>query len=215
MYNKLEMEKEAAKARYYELLEALEKMKVAHGSMLFEISPNQALFDRMYENNSVNPLHIEFKSQKTGAIFKLENEFFPHGSVMTIPEDATKEETSCVVDLILETAAHPNDAHEDYEPKLLFCFPEGTPEEEIFELIEAAQAKGIEVNLFIGKESDFEKMEDVHKQKTKELIAAGEYKKLPGWDGLMSSVRHSPGGRAGEDMMEKYKSENRGSPRCC
>ncbi|KTD29757.1 hypothetical protein [Legionella israelensis] len=208
MRTKFEEEKEAAKMRYEELLAALNAMNLAHKNLLFEISPNQVLFDQMYKKNSVTPLYIEFKSKNTGATFTLENKFFPHSWVITIPEDATKEEKSCMRDVMLETIAHPKAAHKDYEPKLIAQFSEDTPEEEIFEFIEAAQTKGIEVALFIGKKSDFDKIHEIHSQKTKELIAAGNHEKLPGWNGLMSDIQNSVGGIKGEEMIEKYKSEN-------
>lgn len=172
-----EEEKEAAKAQYEELLAALKVINKAHKNMLFEIMPNQSLFDRMYKNDSIIPLHIEFKSKNTGATFTLKNKF-PNSWVITVPTEATKEEKSCMRDVMLETIAHPISAHKDYEPKLIAIFSEDTPEEDIFEFIEAAQTKGIKVTLLIGEIADYGKIGEAHSQKTK-----------------------------GEEMMEKYNSE--------
>ena len=213
MRTKLEEEKEAAKIRYVELLTALNVINRAHGSPLFEILPHQALFEQMYEHDTVIPFHIEFKSKKTGATFTVENAFFPHSWIITTPEGATKEEMACMRDLMLETIAHPKGAPKDYQPELLAYFPENTPEEKIFEFIEAAQTRGIKVNLFVGKKSDYNEINEAHLRKTKELIAAGEHEKRPGWDGLMSLVQNSVGGRSGEEMVQKCNSERGSAPR--
>ena len=137
MPTQLEDDKKAAQARYETLLAALNAMHAAHAPMLFEMIPNQDVFNQMVEKDSVvNPLPIQFKSKTTGATFTVENKFFPHSWVITYPKEATKEEKSCMTEVILEAIAHPQDAHQDYEPKLLAYFPEDTPEEEIFEFID-------------------------------------------------------------------------------
>lgn len=211
MPKKSDQEKEAAKARYNELLTALAVINSTHKDIQFEIMPNPSLFRKLEQNEVVTPLNIEFKSKNTGATFSLENKFFPHSWMMTIPEQATKEERNCMRDLILETIAHPMNAHKEYHPQMLTFFPEETPEEEIFEFIDAAEAKGIKVNLFIGNLSDFKKLNEEHSQKTKELIAEGKLDDLPGWDGMLRSMKDNAGGQKGEEVMERYKSENKSS----
>jgi hypothetical protein len=168
----------------------------------------------MHKNNSVSPLYIEFKSKNTGATFKVDNKFFPDSWVLNAPENVTKEEMDCMRDIILETIAHPVDAHKDYEPKMLACFTEDTPEDEIIQFIESAQAKGIEVHLFIGTTADIEQLNAIHKQKTDEVIASGDLDKVPGWKGLMSIASNSEGGRRGEELMERISSEQTSSLRC-
>ncbi|KTD40418.1 hypothetical protein [Legionella parisiensis] len=211
MQAKLEEEKKAAKERYEELLAALEVMNKANQSLLFEIRPNETFFEEMYENNKVSPLYVEFVSKNSGAKFTIENKFFPHSWVFKAPQNATKEELDFVRDLTLETIAHPKNAHKDYQPKLLAVFPDGTPEEEIFDFIKAAERKGIEVNLFIGPMSQYEKVSETHNKKTKEVIESGELDELPGWDGFMREFQKSEGGRKGEDMLNKYRSEHTNS----
>lgn len=211
MQTKLEEEKKAAKERYEEMLAALEVMNKAHQNLLFEMRPNETFFEEMYENNKVAPLYVEFVSKNSGAKFTIENKFFPHSWVITTPQNATKEELDYVRDLTLETIAHPKNAPEGYQPKLLAVFPDGTPEEQIFEFIKAAEKKGIEVNLFIGPKSEYEKVSETHAQKTKEAVESGNLDKLPGWDGFMREIQKSEGGRKGEDMLNRYRSEHTSS----
>ncbi|HHT0592078.1 TPA: hypothetical protein ACTXXA_000634 [Legionella anisa] len=211
MKAKSEEEKKAAKERYEELLAALEVLNRTHQNLLFEMRPNETLFEEMYENNKVAPLYVEFVSKNSGAKFTLENKFFPHSWVITTPKNATKEELDYVRDLTLETIAHPKNAPEGYQPKLLAVFPDGTPEEKIFEFIKAAEEKGIEVNLFIGKISDFEKIRESQAKQTQEAVDSGNLDKLTGWDGFMREVQQSDGGRKGEDMLNRYRSENTSS----
>jgi hypothetical protein len=210
----LEDEKAAAKARYEEFVNAVIAMNALNANMQFQISPNQSLFSHMHKNSTVSQLHIEFKSKNTGATFTIDNKFFPDSWVLTVPEKVTKEEMDCMRDIILETIAHPVGAHKDYEPKMLVCFSEETPEEEIIQFVESAQAKGIEVHLYIGKPADFEKISLDHQQLSKALIAAGDIDKVPGWSGLMSSVSNTEGGRKGEEMMQRLNSEQSMSLRC-
>ncbi|QMT60179.1 hypothetical protein [Legionella sp. PC997] len=209
MNSKVEEEKKAAKERYEGLLAALEveNTKRIHQNLLFEMRPSKMLFEKMYEQNQVNPLHIEFISKNSGAKFTIENKFFPHGWITTCPENATKEELDCIRDVVLETIAHPKNACEGYQPKLLAFFPDNTPEEEIFEFVKAAKEKGIEVNLFIGKRSEFDKINQDHSQKTKEVIESGNLDKLPGWDGFMREISKSQGGKVGAELLNKYHSE--------
>ncbi|MBL7478797.1 hypothetical protein [Legionella bononiensis] len=207
-------EKAAAKARYEEFLNAVIAMNLRNANMQFQISPNQSLFAHMLKNNSVSPLHIEFKSHNTGATFMVDNKFFPASWVLTVPENATKEEMDCMRDIMLETIAHPVGAHKDYEPKMIICFSEKTPEEEIIQFVEAAQAKGIEVHLYIGKPADFEKISLEHQKLSKELVAAGDIDKVPGWAGLLNTVSNTEGGRKGEELMERINSEQSISLRC-
>ena len=207
MPNLLNDEKAAAKARYEEFLNAVSAMNARNANMQFTLSPNQSLFAHMRKNNSVSPLHLEFKSQNTGATFTVDNKFFPASWVLTVPKNATKEEMDCMRDIILETIAHPVDAHKDYEPKMIICFPEDTPEEEIIQFVETAQAKGIEVHLYIGKPADFEKISLDHQKISRELVAAGDIDKVPGWSGLLNTVSNTEGGRKGEELMERINSE--------
>ncbi|KTD50941.1 hypothetical protein [Legionella quateirensis] len=214
MPNLLNDEKAAAKARYEEFLNAVIAMNARNANMKFIISPNQSLFTRMHQNNSICPLHLEFKSHNTGATFTVDNKFFPSSWLLTVPKNATKEEMDCMRDIILETIAHPVGAHKDYEPKMIICFPEDTPEEEIIQFVETAQAKGIEVHLYIGKPADFEKISLDHQKLSQELVAAGDIDKVPGWPGLLNTVSNTEGGRKGEEMMERINSEQSISLRC-
>lgn len=206
-----EDEKKAAKDRYEELLTALMVMNETHPNLLFEIRPNETFFNEMYENDKVTPLYVEFVSKNSSAKFTVENKFYPHSWVVTTPENATKEEMDYVRDLTLETIAHPKNAPEGYQPKLLAFFPDNTPEEKIFEFVNAAKEKGIEVNLFIGKKSEFDKINQDHSQKTREAVASGNLDKLPGWDGYMHKIQQSEGGKKGAEMLSKYHSEPKNS----
>ncbi|KTD01957.1 hypothetical protein [Fluoribacter gormanii] len=202
-----EEEKKAAKARYDELLAALTAMNRAQENLLFTIQPNPTLFEKLYEKDQVAPLYVEFVSKNSGAKFTIENKFFPHSWIVTTPENATKEELDFVRDLTLETIAHPQNAPADYQPKLLAFFPDNTPPEQIREFIKAAEGKGIEVNLFIGKKSEFDKITQEHSQKTKEAIESGNLDKLPGWEGYMKMINQSEGGKKGKEMLSKLDSE--------
>ncbi|KTC80367.1 hypothetical protein Lche_2387 [Legionella cherrii] len=211
MKSKIEEEKEAAKQRYQELLEALAVTNRAHQNVLFEIRPNQTFFEEMYDKGKVTPLHVDFVSKNSGAKFTIENKFYPNSWVIKIPDNATKEEKECIRDITLEVIAHPKNAAPGYQPKMIAFFPDNTPEEEIVDFVKAAKEKGIEVNLFIGKKEEYDKIQEVHEKKTKEIIASGNLDRLPGWDGFVKSVQRSEGGRKGEEFLSKFNSEHTSS----
>ncbi|PWY55121.1 hypothetical protein DGG96_13135 [Legionella qingyii] len=207
MQAKLNDEKKAAETRYYELVAALEAMNKAQQNLLFDIQPNETLFKKLNEQGQVAPLYVEFVSKNSGAKFTIENKFFPHSWVVTTPENATKEELDYVRDLTLEAIAHPQNAPEGYQPKLLAFFPDNTPPEQIREFIKSAEEKGIEVNLFIGKKSEYDKISQEHSQKTREAIESGNRDKLPGWDGYMKMISRSDGGKKGQEMLRELHAE--------
>lgn len=207
-------EKAAAKARYEEFLNAVQAMNARNAAIQFELAPNPSLFKHLQNNSSDSPLHYEFKSKNSGSIFIIEQKFFPDSWILKVPEQVRKDDMDCMTYIILETIAHPVGAHKDYEPKMITCFPEDTPEDEILQFVESAQAKGIEVHLFIGKPSDFEKISLKHQQVSKDLIAAGDIDKVPGWTGLLNTVMNTDGGRKGEELMQRINSDHRFAFRC-
>ncbi|KTD35596.1 hypothetical protein Lmor_1043 [Legionella moravica] len=207
-------EKAAAKARYEEFFNAVQAMNARNAMIQFELSPNPSLFRHMQKSDSGSQLHFEFKSKNSGSIFIIDHKFFPDSWILKIPEKVSRDDMVCMTDIILETIAHPVGAHKDYEPKMIICFPEDTSEDEILQFVETAQAKGIEVHLFIGKPEDFEKISLKHQQVSKDLIAAGDIDKVPGWTGLLNTVMNTDGGRKGEELMQRINSDQRFAFRC-
>lgn len=183
----------------------------AHPDLLFEMRPTEAFFKEMYNKNKVNPLYVEFISKNSGAKFTLENKFYPHSWVIKLPDNATKEERDCMRDLALEAIAHPKNAAPDYQPKLVAFFPDSTPDEEIAEFVKASEEKGIQVNLFIGKKEEFDKVHAAHEKETQKIVASGALENLPGWDGYVNRIQQSDGGRKGEEFLNKYRSEQTSS----
>lgn len=109
-------------------------------------------------------------------------------------------------DFAAHKARDPKRYPEGYKPQVILAYSKDTPEKEIFEDIEAAEKRGLEVaQIFRGEMAEFKKIDQNHREKTEKVKESGKLERLPGFRGFLKAVQDSNGGKERSEIYKRYQ----------